>query len=76
LTEADIRLFVTLVRFDAVYVLHFKCNRRRIVGRWLDYKINLLLPYSSSATAYFCPKIQNNYYMWFFEIAIGTNLLI
>ncbi|KAF6025247.1 hypothetical protein EB796_016457 [Bugula neritina] len=31
LTEADIRLFVTLVRFDAVYVLHFKCNRRRIV---------------------------------------------
>jgi len=31
LTEADIRLFTTLVRFDAVYYLHFKCNRRRIV---------------------------------------------
>ncbi|KQQ31193.1 glutathionyl-hydroquinone reductase YqjG [Methylobacterium sp. Leaf123] len=30
LTEADIRLFTTLVRFDAVYVGHFKCNRRRI----------------------------------------------
>lgn len=29
-TEADIRLFTTLVRFDAVYVGHFKCNRRRI----------------------------------------------
>ena len=27
-TEADIRLFVTLVRFDAVYVLHFKTNLR------------------------------------------------
>jgi len=31
LTEADIRLFTTLVRFDAVYHGHFKCNIRRIV---------------------------------------------
>jgi putative glutathione S-transferase len=31
LTEADIRLFVTLLRFDPVYVGHFKCNRRRLV---------------------------------------------
>ena len=30
-TEADIRLFTTLVRFDAVYVGHFKCNLRRLV---------------------------------------------
>ncbi|HEY6762139.1 MAG TPA: glutathione S-transferase family protein [Baekduia sp.] len=30
ITEADWRLFVTLVRFDAVYVGHFKCNRQRI----------------------------------------------
>lgn len=30
LTEPDWRLFVTLVRFDAVYVGHFKCNRQRI----------------------------------------------
>lgn len=29
-TEADIRLFTTLIRFDAVYVGHFKCNVRRI----------------------------------------------
>ena len=29
-TEADWRLFTTLVRFDAVYVGHFKCNRQRI----------------------------------------------
>jgi putative glutathione S-transferase len=34
LTEADIRLFTTLVRFDSVYHGHFKCNLRRIV----DYK--------------------------------------
>ncbi|MBE9477550.1 MAG: glutathione S-transferase C-terminal domain-containing protein, partial [Proteobacteria bacterium] len=31
ITEADWRLFTTLVRFDSVYVLHFKCNRNRIV---------------------------------------------
>lgn len=30
-TEADWRLFTTLVRFDAVYVGHFKCNLRRLV---------------------------------------------
>ena len=30
-TEADWRLFPTLVRFDPVYHQHFKCNRRRIV---------------------------------------------
>jgi putative glutathione S-transferase len=30
-TEADWRLFPTLVRFDAVYALHFKCDRRRVV---------------------------------------------
>lgn len=31
ITEADWRLFTTLVRFDAVYVGHFKTNKRRIV---------------------------------------------
>ncbi len=30
LTEADIRLFTTLIRFDAVYFGHFKCNKRPI----------------------------------------------
>ncbi len=30
ITEADWRFFVTLIRFDAVYVGHFKCNQRRI----------------------------------------------
>ena len=33
-TEADVRLFTTLIRFDAVYYSHFKCNLRRLV----DYK--------------------------------------
>lgn len=30
LTEADLRLWTTLVRFDPVYVTHFKCDKRRI----------------------------------------------
>lgn len=30
MTEADWRLFTTLIRFDAVYYSHFKCNRQRI----------------------------------------------
>ena len=34
LTEADVRLFTTLVRFDPVYNIHFKCNLRRLI----DYK--------------------------------------
>lgn len=40
LTEADVRLFTTLIRFDAVYHGHFKCNLRRIadypnLSHWL-----------------------------------------
>ncbi|TWC65564.1 putative glutathione S-transferase [Pseudomonas sp. SJZ103] len=40
LTEADVRLFTTLIRFDAVYYSHFKCNVRRIadypnLSNWL-----------------------------------------
>jgi putative glutathione S-transferase len=31
LTEADVRLFTTLIRFDPVYHGHFKCNKHRIV---------------------------------------------
>ncbi|MEO7351116.1 MAG: glutathione S-transferase C-terminal domain-containing protein [Marmoricola sp.] len=31
ITEADVRLFTTLARFDAVYHGHFKCNRNRLV---------------------------------------------
>ncbi|MDC0857427.1 glutathione S-transferase family protein [Rickettsiales bacterium] len=46
LTEADIRLFTTLVRFDPVYVGHFKCNLKRIkdypyLSRFLKTIINI-----------------------------------
>lgn len=41
LTEADVRLFTTIIRFDPVYVLHFKCNIGTIrsdypnLNRWM-----------------------------------------
>jgi len=41
LTEADVRLWVTIIRFDPVYVRHFKCNIRDIrhgypnINRWM-----------------------------------------
>ena len=40
ITEADWRLFTSLIRFDAVYYSHFKCNQRRIadypnLSNWL-----------------------------------------
>jgi len=43
LTEADIRLYVTIIRFDPVYVQHFKCNIRDIrsgyprIHKWLRH---------------------------------------
>jgi glutathionyl-hydroquinone reductase len=51
LTEADWRLFTTLIRFDPVYVGHFKCNIRRIadyphLSRYLKelYRQKLIAP--------------------------------
>lgn len=41
ITEADVRLFTTIVRFDVVYVQHFKCNIRDVrsgypaIHKWL-----------------------------------------
>jgi glutathionyl-hydroquinone reductase len=43
LTEADIRLYTTIIRFDVVYVQHFKCNIRDIrsgypnLHKWVRY---------------------------------------
>jgi glutathionyl-hydroquinone reductase len=43
LTELDVRLYVTLIRFDTVYVQHFKCNLGTIrhdypvLNAWLSY---------------------------------------
>jgi len=62
-TEADWRLFTTLVRFDAVYVGHFKCNRRRIVdypALW-DY-LRALYQAPGVAATVDLPQIKTHYY--------------
>lgn len=63
ITEADWRLFTTLIRFDAVYYGHFKCNLRRLV----DYE-NLwsytreLYQYPGVASTVNFDHIKQHYY--------------
>ena len=63
LTEADWRLFTTLLRFDPVYVGHFKCNIRRIADypRLSAYFVNLLSVPGVRETVYL-DHIKNHYY--------------
>lgn len=63
LTEADWRLFTTLVRFDAVYVGHFKCNLKRIE----DYPnlsgyLRELYQYPGIQSTVYFDHIKNHYY--------------
>lgn len=63
LTEADIRLFTTLVRFDAVYVGHFKCNIRRLIdypNLWAYARELYQLPGVASTTNF--DHIKRHYY--------------
>ncbi|MEE2659542.1 MAG: glutathione S-transferase family protein [Candidatus Latescibacterota bacterium] len=64
ITEADWRLFVTLVRFDAVYHGHFKCNLRRIVDcpHLLGYLRELYQVPGIADTVNF-DHIKRHYYM-------------
>ncbi|WP_054901629.1 glutathione S-transferase family protein [Pseudomonas sp. NBRC 111131] len=64
LTEADVRLFTTLVRFDAVYHGHFKCNLRRLIdypnlSNWLRE----LYQWPGVAQTVNMEHIQKHYYM-------------
>jgi putative glutathione S-transferase len=63
ITEADIRLFTTLVRFDAVYVGHFKCNLKRLVeyAHLWPYARELYQEPSIAATVDF-HHIKHHYY--------------
>ena len=64
LTEADIRLFTTLVRFDPVYVGHFKCNLRRIVDYpALSAYLGRLLQRPEFAETVDLGHIKRHYYM-------------
>jgi putative glutathione S-transferase len=64
ITEADWRLFVTLVRFDAVYVGHFKCNLRRIADHPnLDGYLRDLYQQPGIAETVDLDHIKRHYYM-------------
>ena len=63
LTEADVRLFTTLIRFDAVYVGHFKCTKRciREYRSIFPYMLELYqMPHIKSTVNLF--HIQHHYY--------------
>ncbi len=63
LTEADWRLFTTLVRFDAVYVGHFKCNLRRIADyAALSGYLKDLYQMPGIAETVFIDQIKLHYY--------------
>ena len=63
LTEADWRLFTTLVRFDPVYVGHFKCNLKRIADypNLSSYVRDLYQHPGVDETVHF-DHIKNHYY--------------
>ena len=64
ITEADVRLFTTLVRFDAVYHGHFKCNRQKLTElpvRWA-YTRDLFQTPGFGDTIDF-PQIKEHYYV-------------
>ncbi|MDQ6991806.1 MAG: glutathione S-transferase family protein [Mariprofundaceae bacterium] len=63
LTEADWRLFTTLIRFDAVYVGHFKCNRQRIADyQHLSAYLRDLYQYSNVSDTVDIDHIKQHYY--------------
>ncbi|MCH8540608.1 MAG: glutathione S-transferase C-terminal domain-containing protein [Opitutales bacterium] len=61
--EADWRLFCTLIRFDAVYVGHFKCNLRRIADYpWLSLYLKRLYEFPGVAETVRLDHIKDHYY--------------
>ena len=81
LTEADWRLFPTLIRFDTVYYGHFKCNLKRIIDypNLYGYMCDLYCHGDIAETVNF-DHIKRHYYMTHPEInptrivPIGPNL--
>ncbi|RRJ83178.1 glutathione S-transferase family protein [Aestuariirhabdus litorea] len=63
ITEADWRLFTTLVRFDAVYVGHFKCNLRRIADyTHLSHYLRELYQWPGVSVTVDMQHIKRHYY--------------
>jgi glutathionyl-hydroquinone reductase len=62
-TEADWRLFTTLIRFDLVYFGHFKCNKRSIMGnRTLSNYLRVLYQYPGVGETVNREHIKYHYY--------------
>lgn len=63
LTEADVRLFVTLIRFDEVYTVHFKCNKKllREYPNLFNYTKDIYQIPGMSSTVHMA-HIKNHYY--------------
>jgi putative glutathione S-transferase len=62
-TEADLRLFPTLVRFDAVYYSHFKCNLRRLTDYYnLSNYTRDIYQMPGVAESVDIPRIKLGYY--------------
>ena len=69
ITEADIRLVPTLLRFDCVYVTHFKCNIKRII----DYKnlyryVRDLMKIPAIKETFHLEHIKRHYYYSHYQI--------
>ncbi len=64
LTEADIRLMTTLIRFDHVYHTHFKCNIKKIVDytNLKQYAGNIYKKYDAFEKTTFMEHIKRHYY--------------
>jgi glutathionyl-hydroquinone reductase len=63
ITEADWRLFTTLIRFDAVYVGHFKCNKKRIADYpRLSAHLSALYRHPGIAETVDMAHIKHHYY--------------
>ena len=75
ITEADWRLFTTLIRFDAVYVGHFKCNKKRIIDypNLFNYMLELY-QWPGIAETVFFDHIKDHYYSS--HSMINPNLLV
>jgi glutathionyl-hydroquinone reductase len=64
ITEADWRFFTTIIRFDAVYFSHFKCNRQRIADyRNLSNYLRDLYQVRGVAETVNLDHIKRHYYM-------------
>lgn len=63
ITEADWRLFTTLIRFDSVYFGHFKCNKQQIEQyKNISGYVRDLFQYSGVADTVDCYHIKRHYY--------------